>query len=229
MYQRPKRLVSVLLFALCVPAFASAQVEGNPENWCRNGLYTRDGAGFGLARVVGAKGARIYFYGDARDECPGAGEKCREKAYLIPGDVVVVSRRFGDYVCAWFQPPKGAETVGWLPRAAVSPLETEATPPLSRWVGAWKYGSQSLDIKRGAKPGALAVTGEAFWRGLGDNIHTGEVEFEATPQGNALTLAENEDLCSVTLRLVGDLLVVSDNLQCGGANVTFNGVYRRKK
>ncbi len=62
---------------------------------------------------------------------------------------------------------------------------------------------------------------------MGDNIHTGEVEFEAAPNGNFLTLEENEDLCSVTLRLVGDYLVVSDNLKCGGVNVTFNGVYRK--
>ena len=103
------------------------------------------------------------------------------------------------------------------------------TPPLARWLGAWEYAGQSLDIRRGAKPGTLAVSGQAFWRGVGDNVHVGEVEFEAAPAGNVLRLEENEDLCSVTLRLVGDLLVVSDNLKCGGLNVTFNGVYRRKK
>ena len=87
----------------------------------------------------------------------------------------------------------------------------------------------TLDIRRGAKAGALAVEGQAFWRGLGDNIHTGEVSFEAAPAGNVLTLKEDEDLCAVTIRLVGEHLVVSDNLKCGGHNVTFNGVYRRKK
>ena len=148
---------------------------------------------------------------------------------MIPGDTLVASRRLGDYVCAWFAPEKGAETVGWLRADDVTISEADAKPPLARWLGAWDYAGQSLDIKRGTKAGALAVSGQAFWRGGGDNVHVGEVEFEAAPAGNVLKLEENEDLCSVTIRLVGPHLVVSDNLKCGGLNVTFNGVYRKSK
>jgi len=227
---RPKIELTVLfvLFA-CAQTVASAQVEGNPANWCRNGLYTHDAAGFRVGRVVGAKGARAYFYGDASEDCPGAGAKCRQKAYLIPGDAVVVSRRLGDYLCAWYAPAKGAETVGWLRADDVTISEADAGTPLSRWLGAWEYAGQSLDVSRGTKAGALAVSGEAFWRGQGDNVHVGEVEFEAAPAANVLKLEENKDLCGVTIRLVGPHLVVSDNLKCGGLNVTFNGVYRKKK
>ena len=59
---RTKIKLSVLfvLFA-CAHTVASAQVEGNPLNWCRNGLYTHDAAGFRVGRVVGAKGARANF------------------------------------------------------------------------------------------------------------------------------------------------------------------------
>lgn len=223
------RLLLLLSFVACAPASASAQVEGDPANWCRGGLYTHDAAGFRTGRVVGAKDARAYFYGDESDDCPAAGAKCRGKAYVIAGDVLVVSRRFGDYVCAWYTPARGPETVGWLRADAVALSEPEAAPPLANWLGAWEYAGQSLDIKRGAKPGTLAVSGQAFWRGVGDNVHVGEVEFEAAPAGNLLTHEEDEDLCSVRLRLVGPRLVVSDNLKCGGLNVTFNGVYLRKK
>ncbi|HEX6624068.1 MAG TPA: hypothetical protein VF064_10180 [Pyrinomonadaceae bacterium] len=227
---RPKFELSLLfvLFA-SVPVVASAQVEGNPENWCRNGLYTHDAAGFRVGHVVGAKGARAYFFGDASEDCPGAGAKCRQRAYVLPGDAVVVSRRLGDYVCAWFAPARGPETVGWLRAEQVSLSEADAGPPLARWLGAWEYAGQSLDIRRGKKAGALAVSGQAFWRGQGDNVHVGEVEFEAAPAGNVLKLEENEDLCSVRLQLVGPFLVVSDNLKCGGLNVTFNGIYRKKQ
>lgn len=229
MKHRNIKLLAFLFFVLGVPAVTPAQVEGNPENWCRNGLFTKDAASFRLGALTGAKGARVYFHGDDSDDCPAAGAKCRAKAYVIPGDEVIVSRRLGDYICAWFSPRKGDETVGWLPAASVTLSEPQMKPSLSRWVGAWGYGGlQSLDIKRGARAGALAVKGEAYWRGLGDNIHTGEVEFEAAPQGNLLALKNSEDICEVTLRLVGSYLVVSDNLQCGGANVTFNGVYRKK-
>jgi hypothetical protein len=34
--------------------------------------------------------------------------------------------------------------------------------------------------------------------------------------------------CQVTMQLVGKLLVVGENLHCGGANVSFSGVYPRK-
>lgn len=218
----------LLLFVVACPCAAFAQVEGNPENWCRNGLYTHDAAGFRVGRVSGAKNTRVYFHGDEREDCPAAGAKCRQKAYVIPGDALVVTRRFGDYVCAWYTPVRGSETVGWLRADAVALAEADAAPPLARWLGAWEYAGQSIDIKRGKKSGALAVSGQAFWRGQGDNIHTGEVDFEAAPDGNLLKLEENEDLCAVTLQLVGDLLVVRDNLQCGGLNVTFNGIYRKK-
>ncbi|MCA1633634.1 MAG: hypothetical protein LC802_07935 [Acidobacteria bacterium] len=50
---------------------------------------------------------------------------------------------------------------------------------------------------------------------------------KARPAGNVLTV--EEDSCRVTLRLVGDYLVASDNSECGGMNVRFDGVYRRKQ
>lgn len=34
--------------------------------------------------------------------------------------------------------------------------------------------------------------------------------------------------CTVGLRRLGPWLVVDDNLACGGMNVTFRGVYRRR-
>lgn len=83
----------MLAFVVGSCVAASAQVEGNPENWCRNGLYTSDAAGFRGGKVTGAKNARVYFHGDESDDCPAAGAKCRRKAYVVPGDALVVTRR----------------------------------------------------------------------------------------------------------------------------------------
>ena len=58
-------------------------------------------------------------------------------------------------------------------------------------------------------------------------MHVGEVHAEAAPAGNVLAL--RDDPCALTLRLVGHYLVAADNGECGGANVRFDGVYRRKK
>lgn len=220
-------LLLLLLLVPCAAANVAAQEEtGNPENWCRNGLFPGDGKDFKAARVVAERGARVYFYGDD-EQCPKVGAaKCRLKSYLIAGDEVIVSRAFGDWLCAWFQPKRGGETVGWLRAESLSVAEPDSKPPPARWVGEWEYDIQSLKI--GASGGgALRVEGQAFWRGLGDNIHTGEVAGTARPSGNELVL--EDDICRVTLKLVGEYLVAHDNANCGGVNVRFDGVYRRKQ
>jgi hypothetical protein len=221
------RLKIVLLLALlaCAPAAARAQGRGNPENWCRNGAFTDDAPPFALARVAGAKGERVYFRGDDGD-CPlGPDAKCRLKSYLIPGDEVIVTRRYGRYVCAWFQPPKGGETVGWLPADKLAVRAVSSAPPTAAWVGEWRFYDNSISVRRDARTGRLRLEGQAFWKGLGDNVHVGEIGGEAAPRGDEIAVEEDE--CRVSLRLVGPFLVVNDNGRCGGLNVTFDGVYRK--
>ena len=219
--------LALLLVLCCAAPPAGAQNErGNPANWCRNGAFASDSEEFRLARVKGRKGERAHFYGD-EEGCPGPAAKCRQKAYVVPGDEVLVSRAFGDWLCAWYQPARGSETVGWIPAHRLEVSEPEARPPLAAWLGAWGFYNNSLRLSRGKRAGTLRVEGDAGWIGAGPgNVHVGEVSGAAAPAGNVLTV-ENEE-CRVTLRLVGPHLVASDNRQCGGANVTFDGVYRRK-
>jgi hypothetical protein len=213
----------VFLLATAPLGVSAQDSGGNPANWCRNGGFASDAKEFRVARV---RGARAYFYGE--DEgCPGPDAKCRRKAYVVAGNSLVVSRKFGDYVCAWFQPARGYETVGWLRADQLELPETDASPPAARWLGEWVLHSNGLTIRRGEKAGELRVEGSALWHGLGDNVHVGEVNASAAPGGNTLTL--EDDICKLTLRLVGDFLVADDNGDCGGVNVTFDGVYRKKK
>jgi hypothetical protein len=219
-------LVALAAAAAVAQTVASDNESGNPPNWCRNGAFTADATEFKLAQVAGAPGARVYFHGDGADDCPQAGANCRQKSYVVAGDQLVVSRRYDAYLCGWYQPQRGHETVGWLPAASLRVVEPDKQPPVERWLGAWQFYGQTLRVSRAPQqPGQLHVEGEAFWRGLGDNIHTGEVAADARPAGHTLALDAEE--CQVTLRLVGDYLIVRDNLGCGGVNVTFNGVYQR--
>ena len=231
MLKRATAYTLALVALLCGAASrASAQDDGggNPANWCRNGAFTRDAAEFGTARVNGARGSRVHFSGE-EEGCPGASAKCRQKAYLVPGDEVLTSRTFGDWVCAWYQPARGSETVGWLPADRLAVAEPHARPPLASWLGAWGFYDNSLRLSRGRKPGELRVAGDATWVGVNPgNAHVGEVRGEAAPSGNVLEVGGDDD-CRLKLRLVGSYLVASDNKQCGGVNVTFDGVYRRRK
>ncbi len=224
---RPPRkpLAWLLPWLYLAATAATAQVVNDyPANWCRNGLFASDAAEFKLATVGGNWTARIHFLNDD-DGCPSPEVKCETKSYLVTGDQVLVSRKYGSWLCGWYQPRKGGETVGWLPADKLVMSEPSAPPALINWIGLWKYGRKSLDVRRDGKSGFIKVKGYAIWEGVGANVHVGGVEAAAQPRGSELVLVEDE--CRVTLKLVGDYVVASDNSGCGGVNVRFDGVFRK--
>ncbi len=219
----------IVALALLLAIQTFAQLEGNPENWCRNGFFPRESDNYRLAKVQGKKGEKVYFYSDEND-CPN-GKNCRRKSYLISSDEVIVSRTFGNWACGWFQPKKGSETVGWIDAGKLEFIDSNKNPETGNWIGEWNYYDNSIKIKPSKNAGFFDIKGNAFWKGLGDNIHIGEIDDRAKPQENLLKIGDGGDdefECKVTMRLVGKYLIVSDNLQCGGANVTFSGVYLKK-
>lgn len=218
-----KTLVILLLFAYS----AVAQIEGNPENWCRDGFFTRDTEDFRIGRVTGSASDRAYFHKDDRDDCPD-GKNCRAKAYLVPGDEVVVGRVFGRMSCVWFVPRKGEPTVGWLETGCLRFSEPHRSPKLSAWHGEWTYAKNGITFTDNKLAGFLNVVGDATWEGIGANVHVGEIDERVEPSGNLIMIGENdtdEHACKVSMRLIGRYLVVADNLRCGGVNVTFSGIY----
>jgi hypothetical protein len=56
-------------------------------------------------------------------------------------------------------------------------------------------------------------------------------QFVIKPSADKMTFSDGTDEydCHVTMQLVGKFLVVGDNLHCGGANLTFSGVYQSKR
>lgn len=211
---------------------AFGQDDGSPASWCRNGLFPTEKVVFKLAKVTARKGERVYFYKDWEDEnCPDD-KNCREKSYLISGNEVITSRTYGKWTCAWYQPKKGAETVGWILTEKLKAFGSDPNPALNSWLGYWKYYDNSIEIERDKQTGYLKITGNAIWKGLGDNVHVGELEFIQKPQAAVLDLGDSTEDgkydCWATLRLVGKYLIAFDNSNCGGMNVRFNGVYVKK-
>lgn len=209
------------------PEFATAQNTGNPLNWCRNGLFPKDSENFRLAKATGRSGEKVFFYGDDKDDCPG--EKCKTSSYIIPGDQIIISKVYGDYACSWYQPRRGSETVGWIAIGKLSIDESQPTISVRDWLGNWSFNDSSIEISNGPTQGKLKITGNAFWRGMGDNIHIGELDDKAGPVGDKMNFGgDGEYDCRVNMQRLGGFLIVSDNLNCGGLNVSFNGVYQRK-
>lgn len=217
----------LLLFSISV----FAQLDGDPENWCRNGLFPRENVDYMLGKIKGKKGEKIYFYSDFEEDCPN-NKNCRLKSYVIPNDEVIISRKFGNFACAWFQPKKGSETVGWIPLGKLDFISSAQSAGKAAWTGKWKFYDSDINIAATGKTDVYKITGNAFWHGLNkDNIHIGDLDGEAKLAETILKYGEDdadEYACKVTMRLLDRFMIVSDNNNCGGVNVSFSGVYRKK-
>lgn len=213
--------------AAFVSAFGALVLNGparaEDDGMCRNGLFAQQNDSFALARVTGAD--RAHFLDDM-DGCPNSAAACRRKAYVLPGDRVVIGRSRGGYVCAYF-PNKVGGSAGWMPRERLAPLPFSSKP--EQWLGRWADGDNWLRIAR--VKGNLRVSGMAYWPSAHPSLkdrpggpNMGEID-------GALRLAGNraeEPECRVTMHLLGDVLVASDpHRLCDGMNVTFSGVYLR--
>lgn len=218
--------LAILAWSLLNTSPASAQLKGNPENVCRNGYFPRESANYRLARIKGAAGDKAFFHDDANERCPDDAA-CRLKTYVIPGDEIIVSRTSGKFACSWFQPRKGSETVGWIETDRLAWQDTKP-PAMPDWLGAWRAYDNLIRISKSKEAGSLAIKGEAFW-GSGSRTHTGELDYDAKPAADKMKFGDGTDEadCQVTMQLLGTLLVVGDNLNCGGANVSFSGVYQK--
>lgn len=72
------------------------------------------------------------------------------------------------------------------------------------------------------------MSGDAAWRN-GGNVHEGGFAGHAAVDDGGLTIVDAGDAqCEVRMRRVGRYLMVDDNRNCGGENVSFPGVYRAR-
>lgn len=215
----------LLAFAFATPAAAQ---DFGEDHFCRNGLFPMEPP-FAQARVVGE--GRLHFLEDM-EGCPGKGvQACATKAYVIPGDVLLVSNLHGPFVCA-FYPSPGGGTASWVETARLEPVAVDDMPPPSAWAGTWSSeGNPELTIQ--ALPDGLAIEGEAYWPSPDPPIE----ERPGGPNmgfiGGALHVLGNralyeEDSCRIEFTLLGETLIAGDNLRCGGMNVTFSAIYARK-
>jgi hypothetical protein len=187
--------------------------------------------------------ARVYFHeGEAdRTGCPAAGAVCRTRAFVVSGDAVLVQSKEGAFTCATFADRRGDQTSGWLASAALAPTPPNPNP---EWVGLWTSGPEKrIEITR--DKGGIEVGGEASWgasdpkRARNGGVNEGGFLARLKPRGADIAFTVNhksevspyesgdENDCRLRLARRGPYLLVYDNVRCGGANVTFSGIYRR--
>jgi hypothetical protein len=160
--------------------------------------------------------------------CPAVTAHCQSKAYLTPGDTVIIVKHYKEFSCAWYRNSSN-ETYGWLPNKFLKRSPATSPIPLQDWLGTWVIGETKITFTKAKHPNQLKMSGLAVWgRGVGQNIgELGE---------NIITINSNKALytnqgCQIHFQLINhDYLYVDDNLgeRCGfGANVNFTALYTK--
>jgi hypothetical protein len=235
------RVVLLVLGAMLLATPASAYDAYDPAN-CNGADWDAEHA-LVVSKVTASP--RVNFVKSPYDDdfkaesCPAATAACRKQSYLVTGDLVLTGRTRGDFTCVSYQSPQAKKQVwtsGWMPSAALTPVAPMAAPEVSDWVGTWRLPGGTIEIKRGGIGGRLKIEGEMIVPGAQD-VHTGDIEAEVMPGKNSIVFLNDGWLpyetkcdsgCRVRIQRIGPLLLVVDNTDCGGAGVTFTGLYHRK-
>ena len=190
---------------------------------CRNGLFVASPR-FSLAEIVGED--RAYLEKD-EGSCPEEGD-CARKSYLVAGDHVVVGKLRQGHACVFFA-GEHADTAGYLPLDRLQAVAIDTAPMHSAWQGRWSaHGNPDVEIV--LRDGTLHISGLATWPGPQPSeefpsIQTGELDGPLAVHGNRGHY--DDGWCRADLALLGEFLVISDNMRCGGVNVTFSSILRR--
>jgi hypothetical protein len=164
--------------------------------------------------------------------CPAATEGCRKESYLVAGDLVLVGKTKGEFTCVDYQSPlakKQSWITGWLPSAVLTPVAPMPSPETSDWIGTWRHPGGHIEIKDG-DGGKLRVEGGMTVPTPAGDFQNGDFKAQVAPQNTLAFTDEGSygDGCHVRMQRIGPWLLVEDNSGCGGAGVTFTGLYRRQ-
>lgn len=234
-------IIAVALGTMLCAGSASAYDPYDPKN-C-NGVEWDDKRALAVARV--AAGERAHFIKSPYDDdfkaatCPAATPACRKTSYLVTGDLVLMGRTIGDFTCVTYQSPRARKqnwTTGWLPSAALAAVPPQPSPRSADWIGAWEHPGGGIEIAKGSD-GKLNIKGDQVVPTARD-FHNGAIVAEAAPRDGIIAFADDgsvpfekadDGTCRVRMQRVREFLLVEDNSGCGGAGVTFTGLYYRTR
>lgn len=215
----------VIVFFISASAFAA-------DNLCRE--IAGSSESYNLATSI----QQSNFYVDSDSEypnnrvinCPEVAKNCIDKysQSVEKNSKLIIGKQYKTMACAY---DIANGTTGWIPLSAVRPqqlIEVENKQLLGKWF------ANAAVINFTKASGNFVVTGAAKWYGGpdGDIVHTGEFSAniaESQIRNGGGSLKDNDSDCVVDFYLVANkYLVISDNNQCGGANVRFNDIFTKK-
>ena len=194
--------------------------QGKPTSACEfayNGFALSPGEKVQIAEVAKKGGVQL--------EACGASTACIQApvAWQTP---VQIYRQQGEWTCGYVSGRDGAGPA-WIRTENLRVVSYDEHPPLAAWVGAWSGGEVHVRLRAGSAPGTLQLVGSAVWHGKFTS-NFGDTRGSGSPVGNHLHFVEEgPDSCTIDMTLLGRYILAEDNMQCGGMNVRFQGIWRR--
>jgi hypothetical protein len=220
----------LLIGGVCFAAAAASE-----DLFCSGASFS-DTPALNVGRIK-ADAGKVNFRknGDTTNTCPSMAADCQEKAYLVPGDLVTAGVTKGDFTCIDYETAKGSRG-GWLPASAIEPAPAVTDP--ANWTGKWKRIEADISIENAG--GGLKAEGSATFGSLDPDrvkrgaVNSGEFAGPLRVKGGEATFTDKDadpkdpdSSCHLRMVRAAEVLFVQDNLQCGGLNVSFSGLYRR--
>ncbi len=228
-------IFALLLLTVLSAGSASAYDPYDPHN-C-NGFDWDDKRALVVQKVTAKP--RVNFIKSPYDDdfraesCPADTDACRGTSYLVTGDLVLTGKVLGAFTCISYQSPLAKKQIwakGWLPSTALMPVAPIGSPKISDWLATWHHPGGSVEITRGDR-GKLHIEGVMVIP-AGRDTSNGDFKADVTARGDTIAFADEGgygDGCQVRMERIGPWLLVEDNSGCGGAAVTFSGLYRRNR
>lgn len=196
-----------------------------------------------IAKIKKSAG-KTHFYEAQCDAGAKGLEACRRKAFVMPGDVLLIGDIYDTTACATFVDAKGRATSGIIKGDRVEHDARGESKAATALVGRWVREEAEITVTR--KGEDLVFSGEATYGGKDPRrvamgaVNSGVFDFVTRPAANRISVglkdgdkavgkaqADASD-CQLDMIALGPYLVVRDNQQCGGMNVSFTGIYRKR-
>lgn len=157
-----KYLLLAATFALAVPTTAIAGVFYNNPGRFSSEHPQAAMANAWLVRVkTGAKA--LFYWNVVKPRCPALTAACRQRGYLVPGDIAVAAYTSGNFTVVEFVGPKGSKTDGAIESRLLERLVAPKPTPRD-WIGHWQdTDEQDIVISRTNDPSVLTFLGHATW------------------------------------------------------------------
>ena len=218
--------------AFVFASMASKGALANELNFCsRHGNTGPPVASRVLALRAGtvSAGDAILLRSTSEDVCQ-ASEHCSVNGTppIHAGTTGVELGRSRSWVCVGVAGRRPLDVwYGWVSIERWQRDADQETSPKA-WIGVWQNADAKIKIQSGNGIN-LDITGNALWiGGATGNARFGDFRTSGIPQDGVISMGvgSGPGLCQVALRVVGHFLFAADNQNCGGMNVTFNGLYR---